>query len=233
MNISTHNRTLLLPAPPTKFCQHRVTFDPIRLISLMDAGPYIGWMHVPLEFSTLNARPRVPARAICLLSLVVVSTVISCGPLDMALFQTDDWSAVFPARVKTINVPSPQSNEVGETGQSWMVQPSSTSALAVYDCSTLCHIAIGSVTCQAAEGREAPCVVRLVRESCLIGARTKQKHEDIVQVTCSEGNVDSSRMNSTGRFRPRSACVLDMNVPGHSSPIPCPSLLLAPMKPAL
>ena len=205
MNISTHNRILLLPAPPTKFCQHRVTFDPVQLISLMDAGPYIGWMHVPLEFSALNAWPRVPARAICLLSFVVVSTVISCGPLDMALFQTDDWSAVFPARVKTINVPSLQSNEVGETEQSWMVQPSGTSALAVYDCSTLCHIAIGSVTCQTAEGREAPCVVRLVRESCLIGARMKQKHEDIVQVTCSEGNVDSSRMKSMGRFRPRSA----------------------------
>jgi hypothetical protein len=207
-------------------------FDPVRLILFMNADPYIAWMHVPLEFRASSARSRVPARATCLLSLIAVFTVISCGQLDMALFPTDDWSTVFPARVKTINVPSPQSNEVGETGQSWMVQPLSTSALAVYDCSTLCHIVIGSVTCQTAEGREAPCVVRLVRESCLIGARTKQKHEDIVQVTCSEGDVDSSRMNSTGRFRPRSACVLDMNVPGHSSPIPCPSLLLAPMKPA-
>jgi hypothetical protein len=208
-------------------------FDPVRLILFMNADPYIAWMHVPLEFRASSARSRVPARATCLLSLIAVFTVISCGQLDMALFPTDDWSTVFPARVKTINMPSPQSSDVREIGQSWMVQPSSTSALAVYDCSTLCHIAIGSVTCQTAEGREAPCVVRLVRESCLIGARTKQKHEDIVQVTCSGGDNNSPRVQTAGRLHARSACVLDVNVPGHSSSIPCPSLLLAPMKPAL
>ena len=198
----------------------------------MNDDPYITWMHVPLEFRASLAWPHVPARATCVLSLVAVSA-ISCGPLDIALFPTDDWSAVFPARVKTINMPSPQSSVVRETGQSWMVQPSSTSALAVYDCSTLCHIAIGSVTCRTAEGREAPCVVRLVRESCLIGARTKQKHEDIVQVTCSGGDDNSPRVQAAGRLHARSACVLEVNVPGHFSSIPCPSLLLAPMKPAL
>ena len=198
----------------------------------MNDDPYITWMYVPFEFHGSTAWPRAPARVTCLLSLVAVSA-ISCGPLNMALFPTDDWSTVFPARVKTINLPSPQSNEVGKTGQLWMVRPSSTSALAVYDCSTLCHIVIGSVTCQTREGREAPCVVRLVRESCLIGARTRQKHEDIVQVTCSGGDDNSSRVEAVGRLNEQAPCVIDVNVPGHSSPIPCPSLLLAPMKPAL
>jgi hypothetical protein len=190
-------------------------------------------MHVPFEFRASSATPRISARATCLLSLVAISTMMSCGLLDMALFPTDDWSAVFPARVKAINVPSLRSDEVGETGQLWMVRPSSTSALAVYDCSTLCHIVIGSVTCQTTEGREAPCVVRLVRESCLIGARTRQKHEDIVQVTCSGGDDNSSRVKAVGRLNEQAPCVLDVNISGHSSPIPCPSLLLAPMKPAL
>ncbi|HKN85765.1 MAG TPA: hypothetical protein VJV04_02780 [Nitrospiraceae bacterium] len=153
----------------------------------------------------------------------------------MALFPTDDWSTVFPARVKNIIVPWWQNNETGEagaTGQSWMVRPSSTSALAVYDCSTLCHIVIGSITCQTTEDREVPCVVRLERESCLIGARTKEADEDIVQVTCSGTHDDSPRAKAAGRLNPRSTCVLDVNAPGHLSPIPCPSLLLAPMKPA-
>jgi len=189
-------------------------------------------MPVPFEFRASNAT-RIPTRAICLLSLLALSTVMGCRLLDMALFPTDDWSVVFPAHVKAINVPSLPSDEVGETGQLWIVRPSSTYALAVYDCSTLCHIVIGSVTCQTPEGREAPCVVRLVRESCLIGARTRQKHEDIVQVTCSEGDDNSSRVKAVGRLNEQAPCVLDVNIPGHSSPIPCPSLLLAPMKPAL
>lgn len=180
----------------------------------------------------LNARLGIRLGATFLLSLITISTMTSCRPLDMTLFPTDDWSTVFPARVKNINVPW-KSNEAGAAGQSWMVRPSSTSALAVYDCSTLCHIVIGSVTCQTTEDREVPCVLRLERESCLIGARTKQAHEDIVQVICSGTQDDSPRAKAAERLNPRSACVLDVNAPGHLSPIPCPSLLLVPMKPTL
>ena len=167
----------------------------------------------------------------CLLSLITVSMVVCCRPLDIALFPTDDWSTVFPALVKNINVPRTP-NEADATGQSWMVKPSSTSALAVYDCSSLCHIVIGSVTCQTTPGREVPCVMRVERESCLIGARTKQAHEETVQITCSGTGDESLRVAAPGRLNPRSACVLDVNDPGHFLPIPCPSLLLAPMKPA-
>lgn len=189
-------------------------------------------MNTPRRSHAPNVRLRIRSAATCLLSLITMSTVTGCRPLDIALFPTDDWSTVFPARVKNMIVPW-KSNEADSAGQSWIVRPSSTSALAVYDCSTLCHIVIGSVTCRTTEDREVPCVVRLERESCLIGAWTKQAHEDIVQVTCSGTHDDSPHAKATGRLNPRSACALDVNAPGHLSPIPCPSLLLVPMKPTL
>lgn len=190
-------------------------------------------MHAPFGFHALHARPGCPARAASLLSLATVLTVTSCGPLDMALFPTDDWSTVFPAHVKEIMAPFGPRREPGPTGPSWTILPSRTSALAVYDCSAFCHIVIGSVTCQTTDGREAPCVVRLERESCLIGARAKQGQEDIVRVTCSGSDDESSPAKAAGRLNRQAACTVDVNVPGHSSPIPCPSLILAPMKPTL
>ena len=219
---------------PLETCQRGGDVSPrVRLILFTNPGLYSAPMNLPHAFDAPNVRRGIREHATFLLSLITVSTLISCGPLDMALFPTDDWSTVFPARVKNITVPWCPSNEVGGTSPSWRVRPATTSALAVYDCSTLCHIVISSVICQTTEDREIPCVVRLARESCLIGARTKQDHEDIVQVTCTADDDDSQREKAAGRLNPRPACALDMNAPGHLSPIPCPSLLLAPMKPTL